>query len=149
MRKKFLIFCSWRASWNRKVPSRNNVHLFYILHLRFLTFPSSQRITFPSSQRITIFSRNVYGLLITSCVHTFILHVSKHKFIYATTVVPNAMGCTTSFNNRIEVLLSVAPDSNPRIREIPISEEKKCILRESWKLIEPVKSTAGKKMFIR
>ena len=59
------------------------------------------------------------------------------------------MGCSSSLNHRIEVVFSVPPTSNLRIREIPLSEERKSILRESWKLIEPVKTDVGKKIFIR
>jgi len=59
------------------------------------------------------------------------------------------MGCTTSLNHRVELVFSAPPTSNLRIRDIPLSEEKKNILRQSWKLIEAVKTDAGKKMLIR
>ena len=74
---------------------------------------------------------------------------SRNKFIDALTVVLFIMGCSSSLNHRIEVVFSSPPTSNLRIRDIPLSEEKKRILRESWRLIEPVKTDIGKKIFIR
>jgi len=59
------------------------------------------------------------------------------------------MGCSSSLNHRIEVVFSAPPTSNLRIRDIPLSDKRKNILRESWKLIEPVKTDAGKKIFVR
>ena len=58
------------------------------------------------------------------------------------------MGCTSSLDHRMEVVFSSASPTS-RIRDIPLSEERKYILRESWKFIEPVKTAAGKKMFMR
>ncbi|CAH3152671.1 unnamed protein product [Pocillopora meandrina] len=60
------------------------------------------------------------------------------------------MGCFVSRNNRIEIVVSVAAaTSTSRIRDIPLSHEQKCILREFWQLIEPIKSVIGKKVFGR
>ncbi|XP_058969011.2 neuroglobin [Pocillopora verrucosa] len=51
---------------------------------------------------------------------------------------------------RIEIVVSVAEaTSTSRIRDIPLSHEQKCILREFWQLIEPIKSVIGKKVFGR
>ena len=62
----------------------------------------------------------------------------------------NAMGCFASRNNRIEIEVSVAAaTSTSRIRDIPLSREQKCILREFWQLIERIKSVIGKKVFKR
>ena len=100
--------------------------------------------THPSSQRMTTFSRE------SSWIHKFIQLVSTHLHLRFNDQTVNAMGCFASRNNRIEIVVSVAEaTSTSRIRDIPLSHEQKCILREFWQLIEPIKSVIGKKVFGR
>ena len=100
--------------------------------------------THPSSQRMTTFSRE------SSWIHKFIQLVSTHLHFRFNDQTVNAMGCFASRNNRIEIVVSVAEaTSTSRIRDIPLSHEQKCILREFWQLIEPIKSVIGKKVFRR
>ncbi|XP_078345778.1 neuroglobin-like [Oculina patagonica] len=56
------------------------------------------------------------------------------------------MGCSSSLFNRNEVS---AFKSNSNFTVVSFPEETKNILTESWKLVEPVKTAAGKKMFQR
>ena len=100
--------------------------------------------THPSSQRMTTFSRE------SSWIHKFIQLVSTHLHFRFNDHTVNAMGCFASRNNRIEIVVSVAEaTSTSRIRDIPLSHEQKCMLREFWQLIEPIKSVIGKKVFGR
>ena len=93
---------------------------------------------------MTTFSRK------SSWIHIFIQLVSTHLHLRFNNQTANAMGCFASRNNRIEIVVSVAEaTSTSRIRDIPLSHEQKCILREFWQLIEPIKSVIGKKVFER
>lgn len=58
-----------------------------------------------------------------------------------------AMGCSASLHHRGAILnLSSLPATTV---SISLSLNTKNILRESWKLIEPVKTEAGKALFLR
>ena len=80
---------------------------------------------------MTTFSRK------SSWIHKFIQLVSTHLHLRFNNQTANAMGCFASRNNGIEIVVSVAEaTSTSRIRDIPLSHEQKCILRQFWQLIE-------------
>ena len=62
-----------------------------------------------------------------------------------------AMGCSASLHHRGTILnLSALPAAfgfGPV--SISLSRKTKNVLRESWKLVEPVKTEAGKALFVR
>ena len=62
-----------------------------------------------------------------------------------------AMGCSASLHHRGAIFnLSALPAAfGFKTVSISLSRETKNILRESWKLVEPVKTEAGKALFIR
>lgn len=60
-----------------------------------------------------------------------------------------AMGCSSSLYRRNNKTFSASFNLNSRSTVLSFSEETKNILKESWKLVEPVKTAAGKKMFQR
>ena len=61
------------------------------------------------------------------------------------------MGCSASFQHRGTIMnLSAIPAAfGFRTVSISLSRETKDTLKESWKLVEPVKTEAGKAMFMR
>lgn len=60
-----------------------------------------------------------------------------------------AMGSASSLYYRNEKTLPESFSLNLECNVNSLSEETKNILRESWKLMEPLKTVAGKKMFER
>lgn len=62
-----------------------------------------------------------------------------------------AMGCSASLHHRGGILnLSALPAAlGFKTVSISLSRKTKNILRESWKLVEPVKTEAGKALFVR
>lgn len=62
-----------------------------------------------------------------------------------------AMGCSASLHHRGAILnLSVLPAAfGFKTVSVSLSRKTKNILRESWKLVEPVKTEAGKALFMR
>ena len=63
------------------------------------------------------------------------------------TNVWSTMGCSSSLHHRGSSRSSPALAS--KTNSIPLSSEAKNTLKESWKLVEPVKIEAGKLMFVR
>ena len=59
------------------------------------------------------------------------------------------MGSSSSLYCRNEKTFPESLSLNLKFNVNSLSEETKNILRESWKLVEPLKSVAGKKMFER
>ncbi|KAJ7380383.1 hypothetical protein OS493_008836 [Desmophyllum pertusum] len=59
------------------------------------------------------------------------------------------MGCSSLLYRRNNKTFSASFNLNSRSTVLSFSEETKNILKESWKLVEPVKTAAGKKMFQR
>jgi hypothetical protein len=59
------------------------------------------------------------------------------------------MGSSSSIYYRNEKTFPASFSLNSKFNVISLSEETKNILRESWKLVEPLKTVAGKKMFER
>jgi len=62
-----------------------------------------------------------------------------------------AMGCSASLHHRGAILnLSALPAAlGFKTVSISLSRKTKNILRESWKLVEPVKTEVGKALFVR
>ena len=60
-----------------------------------------------------------------------------------------AMGSASSLYYRNEKTFPESSSLNLKFNITSLSEETKNILRESWKLIEPLKTVVGKKMFER
>jgi len=56
------------------------------------------------------------------------------------------MGCSASFHHRG---CSSLPALTSKTDSVPLSCKTKDTLKESWKLVEPVKNEAGKLMFVR
>ena len=56
------------------------------------------------------------------------------------------MGCSASFHHRGS---SSLPALTSKTDSVPLSCKTKDTLKESWKLVEPVKNEAGKLMFVR
>ena len=63
------------------------------------------------------------------------------------TNVWSTMGCSSSLHHLGSSRSSPALAS--KTNSIPLSSEVKNTLKESWKLVEPVKIEAGKLMFVR
>ena len=59
-----------------------------------------------------------------------------------------AMGCSASFHHRSS-WENMPTNAGFKTVPISLSRKTKIVLRESWKLIEPVKTDAGKAMFVR
>ncbi|KAK3736504.1 hypothetical protein QZH41_009390, partial [Actinostola sp. cb2023] len=60
-----------------------------------------------------------------------------------------AMGCGASIVVNGQVIKTPCGKSASPFLPIPISEDRKDIIRQTWKLVEPVKIAAGKKLFAR
>lgn len=57
------------------------------------------------------------------------------------------MGCSASFHHRDSS--GSLPALTSKTDSVPLSCKTKDTLKESWKLVEPVKNDAGKLMFVR
>ena len=61
------------------------------------------------------------------------------------------MGCSASFHHRgtTKNRSPISVSLGLKHLSVPLSRKTKITLKESWKLVEPVKSEAGKAMFMR
>ena len=68
--------------------------------------------------------------------------------IYSVLFISLAMGCSASFQH-LASWKKLPSSTNLKTVSISLSSQTKNTLRESWKLVEPVKTEAGKAMFMR
>ena len=110
-------------------------------------------------KREIIYERRIYKILISVDVLTLpfsfistlnpkfclLLLLFSEKWIW--TNVFYTMGCSASFHHRGSS--SSLPAVGLKPVSVSLSPETKNTLKESWKLVEPVKIDAGKAMFVR